>query len=268
MFRLFTRGCVEERLLTLAEKRRPLEPVLRPGPARSSAGGARLLEEVLRWGAAELFAPPGGVSGNGGAGAADVPGAGDQTAAVKAEGGGAKDGGDAAINDAPGAGAAGGAAAAPRAPGAAAPPPLTDAQVAGLLPRAAAACAGGLGAVGGDAATAPQAAGAPGAGAVGSLGAGLGDAALVREWPDVDRSVEDDAGAYDGDDDDGGDDGGEEEDAAGGAGPGGLPRSDSSAATALYWEGILRSRWGRGRRQEVAGRAALWLQPSAARSGL
>ena len=54
VFRLFTRGTVEERVLELAKRKMALDHVFRGG-GRTSAENQRLLQDVLKWGAAELF---------------------------------------------------------------------------------------------------------------------------------------------------------------------------------------------------------------------
>eukprot|EP00884_Botryococcus_braunii_P016742 jgi/Botrbrau1/3751/Bobra.0363s0028.1 len=61
LLRLLVRGTAEERILSLAEKHRGLDALFESGPGRrSSAGNTRVLEDVLRWGTADLFAdsPP------------------------------------------------------------------------------------------------------------------------------------------------------------------------------------------------------------------
>ena len=55
VFRLFTRGTVEERILAFAKRKMALDNVFK-GYVKATGEGARLLQDVLRWGADELFA--------------------------------------------------------------------------------------------------------------------------------------------------------------------------------------------------------------------
>lgn len=54
VFRLITRGTVEERILTLAKRKMALDHVFR-GNAKSSGESTKLLQDILKWGAQELF---------------------------------------------------------------------------------------------------------------------------------------------------------------------------------------------------------------------
>ncbi|GLI58399.1 hypothetical protein VaNZ11_000099 [Volvox africanus] len=88
VFRLYARGTVEERLLQLVDRRRGLEQAFQPGSGGSAATaagraagasasgssvGLKALEEILKWGTAQLFKQSGegadatGLMGSGGA---------------------------------------------------------------------------------------------------------------------------------------------------------------------------------------------------------
>ena len=55
VYRFFCRGTLEERLLALGEKTRGLEGALKQSHGRAYSPGARLFEDVLRWGVESLF---------------------------------------------------------------------------------------------------------------------------------------------------------------------------------------------------------------------
>jgi hypothetical protein len=172
--------------------------------------GAKTLEDVIRWGSAELFsnfpdsqseqqAGDAAAAGEGGAAAAKAPDAAKQEAAAAAR--------DVEMAEAaapPGSGAAAGAA------GAVVPwkrsqlIAYTPDQLAQVLSKGAAACAaalsaGGAGVLSPRAVAAAAAAGgdaaADGASAAGDFGAGL-EMVAVRAWPDVDRGVDEEVGEW------------------------------------------------------------------------
>ena len=144
VYRLYTRGTVEERLLQLSDRMAGMEALFTQSHGRSYSAGAAVFEDVLRWGAEALFAAPAAPAAPV---AAPAPAPAAAAAAAKTEEGGAP--AAAAEGDAEGAAAAEpGAdaemadAAAPAAPAepaepeaAQSKPPVgyTDAQVAALL---------------------------------------------------------------------------------------------------------------------------------------
>lgn len=199
----------------MCRRRKPLDAVLRPGPARSSMSGARTLEEVIRWGSSELFANyPDSLSEDekqqkAAASAAAAAGAPAFAAGADAKEGqqqegqagtaeAAAAGGDVVMQDAAAAAAAEGATADKQPPETAAagavvakpavqPLAYSAAQVEQVLTRGAAVCA----AAAADA-TAAAAAGSDEA-VPSDLGPGL-EAVVVRLWPDVAKGVDQDCG--------------------------------------------------------------------------
>ena len=263
LLRLYSRGCVEEKMLQLAERKRPLDAVLKPGPARSSLSGARLLEEVIRWGTQQLFRG----EGEGGEGRGRVAGDEEMMDGSAADGnggvgGGEKEGekeGERRGSEEPACNGKGGQVV------------YTDELLDTLLEKAAAMATaasgvpaaaaeggtagaeGGEGASGGEA-EAAEAAGGTANGHVASSSSSLGpglEVVTVKEWSRCDQGSDDDASAA-GEGEEEEEEGdksaeaaGDLEGAAGGEEEGQEPlsRTDSAANTALYWENLLRPRW-------------------------
>jgi hypothetical protein len=92
-------------VLLRTHRRKPLDAVLRPGPARSSMSGARTLEDVIRWGSSELFASMPDAAEPAAAAAAGTDAAGEhQQQLLQGAEGAAAAGGDVEMKDAAAAG--------------------------------------------------------------------------------------------------------------------------------------------------------------------
>ncbi|GIL66592.1 hypothetical protein Vafri_20082 [Volvox africanus] len=288
VFRLYARGTVEERLLQLVDRRRGLEQAFQPGSgasATTAAGrgagagasgasvGLKALEEILKWGTAQLFKQAGeGADATGlmGPGATDAS-APSNVDSARADGGGVVH-----------------AAATSRRQERAV---YSDEQVQDILDLGYSACCSSSGtdadAVDASAAAAAMvaeaeppdvgamsaAAGAGGDGGGSPLGPGL-ELVTVRTWGDVDKRLEDDLpAASDEPDEDLPDDleGMAEDDPHGGIADApegaytngllGLGRSDGGAGAgvgvggtgnALYWSALLRDRYEAMRKEDDA----------------
>lgn len=68
VFRLYCKGSIEEKILSLAEKMKGLEGSLRHSHGRAYSAGAKVFEDVLRFGAESMFSPAPAANESGGDG--------------------------------------------------------------------------------------------------------------------------------------------------------------------------------------------------------
>lgn len=192
-------------------RRKPLDAVLRPGPARSSMSGARTLEEVIRFGSNELFSNyPDPLSDDQQQQDAAGALAGDAAAAAAPDGEGGKQqeakaepGGDVVMQDGLAAAAEGTIAEkspeAAAAAGAVVPKPAvqplayTVDQIDQVLQKGAAACAAAAAATAAGSSDGTAAAAGEGADVPSDLGPGL-ESVVARLWSDVDKGVDQECG--------------------------------------------------------------------------